>query len=119
MELAEEVPCEGAADVVLAVCLLDVLEVPWVVDDVEAGVRHGDLVGWAVALVQREPGLAACGAFRLEVLGVALEGLTLGLWYPVAVGGRRGQDASVAVGPAESYPRQSAAVHTSCFTQPS
>jgi hypothetical protein len=103
VELTKDISRERTPDIVLAVCLLDVLEISRVVDHMEAEIWNRDLICWAIALVERVPSLATGSAFCLELLRIASESLTPRLRYPVAISGRRRQDASVTVGPAEPF----------------
>lgn len=82
MQCPENVPRECTPDVVFAVVFLDVLEVGWVVDNVQSEERDCELVGGSVPLIQRVPGFAAGGAVCLEFLYVAFEGFALGAWDP-------------------------------------
>jgi hypothetical protein len=77
MKRSKDVAGECAAYVVLAVVLLNVLEIGGVVDDMQTEERNCHLEGWSVSLVEGIPGLAAGSAVGLELLNIAFEGLPL------------------------------------------
>ena len=99
-------PCKGvagecAAYIVLTVVLLNVLEVAWVVYDMETKKGNGHLVGWSVSLIKRVPGLTTGSAVGLEFLGIASKGLALWAGDPFRVGRGRRPKAPVAVNPTD------------------
>lgn len=73
---SEDIADEAAADVVLAVMLLDVFEVSRMIDDVHAkeGDRH--LISRSVLFVESVPGGATCSATSLKLPRIAFEWLS-------------------------------------------
>lgn len=99
-------PCKGitgecAAYIVLTIVLLNMLEVGWVVDDMEAEERNCHFVGRSVSLIKRVPGLATGSAVGSEFLNTAFKGLALWTCDPFRVGRGGRPDAPVAASPAE------------------
>lgn len=83
---SKDVAGECAAYVVLAVVLLNVLEVGGMIDDMQTEERNCHLVGRPISLVEGIPGLAASSAVGLELLSIAFEGLPLWTGDPFHVG---------------------------------
>lgn len=100
---SKNVAGECAAYVVLAVVLLNVLEVGGMINNMQAEERNGHLVGRSVLLVEGIPGLAAGSAVGLELLNTASEWFSLRTRYPFPVCRGRGPEAPVAISPADPW----------------
>lgn len=68
MKRSKDVTGECTTYIVLAIVLLNVLEVGGVIDDMQTEKRDSHLVGWSVSLIEGIPGLAASFAVGLELL---------------------------------------------------
>jgi hypothetical protein len=82
MKRKKDIASECAADVVLAVGFLDMLQIRRVIDNVEAEERNGYLVGRPISLVERIPRLTASSTICLQFLSIPREWLPLGATDP-------------------------------------